>query len=1146
MIKILTLVCVSLAVAAKSEQKFFSPELSLPLMKKTPIIDGVFTPEEWKGAAQMERFNWLSKDLFPADAKFLVGADNKNLYIVTICETGPEGISQKVQSSPDNAMAYLDDYVELVIIPSAGKSKGTVHHMIINNKGALFSRAQRSNKSFIKWRPEKMLSKGIVKNKVWTFEMAIPWEDFGVSTGTKLSSIGLRICRGWRGIAGKNHTVQTNWTPQKVAFFSNIMMPVINFQANAPVVKVLQLKDSRTSKDANIEISVYNPGKKTIDVKTWIKIHPLNSQDITEEKTLAISPGKTKIASLKTTPLNNEKLSTFIKVTSPDNKKVFYSRAFRWEVDRPKKIFASKDDTSSLYAAKFAFYPSFNKLVLNVDTSSIKKRDKVTKVTVDLLDQDGKKLETYKLPPMKNYITEIIVDTPNLKALSEKRGGKADYKLVFKVLAGNKPIVVEQKFVRNVMEWEGNSLGKSNIIIPPFTPIKTSGMTLETILRRYKIDNLGLWKQVNAAGKNIFARNGMKLIALVNGKEIEVKGRNFKFTKKKPWTIETQATWSVGAVKGISKTVWDYDGMMKWFLTLKKGGKLEGLKLIIPLLDKKTSLMHTCADGVRINFGGAVPEGNGKIWSSDKAIRMSLLGSYLPYIWLGGTLRGISVFGDNDKGWTQSKTVAAQELIRENGVLKLVLNLVAKPVNLNKERNIQIGFLATPIKPMPENWRLTNMWNWIGNSQVKQFTKKIIFYGSCWYWGALTPCKDIYPANKNMEYWRKLAETRRTGKIDYDFIKKWLKTYKYASDVGSKDRKKAEKKHFAHVKGGFRRAKFSKPATNAPTMFYINARGVRFDTLEGKTFIDEWCRMKFYARKSTIGYGVAYDVPPCNSFQNYSMWYYKKMLETGACDLFYWDDVFMSSEFNPVNSEVYKLPDGRTQPSAGLFGMRDLVRRGAILQAEMGRESNNMVHMTNTNVLPITAFAKMSYDWEDHGGTTPFQERYTKEYIQALTIGRQAGNFPAVLANIRGGTKEQRKWCERTATGVMLTHELRWTKGKKPHWNVVKLIYNFGYGQPENKIYNYWDKESYPIEITGPDNSSLVMKKKDGVMIIVCDYSAKGENKGYSIKPDLKELGLSNNFTASNMEISEKLEVKNGKINFTLKRHDFIIIKVSK
>ena len=44
----------------------------------------------------------------------------------------------------------------------------------------------------------------------------------------------------------------------------------------------------------------------------------------------------------------------------------------------------------------------------------------------------------------------------------------------------------------------------------------------------------------------------------------------------------------------------------------------------------------------------------------------------------------------------------------------------------------------------------------------------------------------------------------------------------------------------------------------------------------------------------------------------------------------------------------------------------------------------------------------LQVDWEDNDGLAPFQERYTKEYIRALSIGYQAGCLACVLGKISG------------------------------------------------------------------------------------------------------------------------------------------------
>ncbi len=543
-------------------------------------------------------------------------------------------------------------------------------------------------------------------------------------------------------------------------------------------------------------------------------------------------------------------------------------------------------------------------------------------------------------------------------------------------------------------------------------------------------------------------------------------------------------------------------------------------------------LFHTCTDGIRFNYGGSIPAGEGVVWDGGKCPRNSIVGTYVPYIWLGGNSRGISLFGENDKNWSRSETIPCQQLIRQGNTVNLVLNLIAEPVRITEKRDIVIGFEATPVKPMPENWRKWNAWSWYGNGQIDQFDFRCHFMGSCYYWGAPTACADIYPLNEDLSYWQELGNVRKTGQPPRNFMDEWLRKYPLPGKPGSSEYNRDYETYKNHISGGFHMTAQAgnRPASD-PIMFYTNARGVRWDTREGQTFADEWHRNPFIQRNFKWLSSTAYDMDPVASFRDYAVYWYRKMLDSGACDLIYWDDVFMSANFNTVATGAYYLPDGSIQPSSGIFNMRELIRRTAVMQAEMGRPALNMVHMTNTAIAPICAFAGMNYDWEDHNGHRDFQDRYTREYIRALSIGRQFGNFPVVLAPI-SGTPEQIAWCERTATGVMLTHEVRWTHSSRKHyWSALKKLYDFGYGNDGVRAYNYWDA-GFPLKIEGPEHSALVLAKDGQAMLVLCDYGGGGEYR------------VESGGQAVNLETGEVLKSQHGTITAPLKKHDYIMIVI--
>ena len=107
--------------------------------------------------------------------------------------------------------------------------------------------------------------------------------------------------------------------------------------------------------------------------------------------------------------------------------------------------------------------------------------------------------------------------------------------------------------------------------------------------------------------------------------------------------------------------------------------------------------------------------------------------------------------------------------------------------------------------------------------------------------------------------------------------------------------------------------------------------------------------------------------------------------------------------------------------------------------------------MTNTAIVPVLSFCSTQLSWEDRQGDADFQDRFSRDYIRAETIGRQSGNVPFTCALINGGTDDAKnQWILRTYAGVILTHEL---KPRAPavayraYWDNFLRLLAFGYGK---------------------------------------------------------------------------------------------------
>ncbi|MBQ2628249.1 MAG: hypothetical protein IJG13_01090, partial [Kiritimatiellae bacterium] len=717
-----------------------------------------------------------------------------------------------------------------------------------------------------------------------------------------------------------------------------------------------------------------------------------------------------------------------------------------------------------------------------------------------LLDAGGAVLATTRLAVGTNQVAETIWSVPDLGAAT-RRSGKAGYSLTLSdARTGYKET---RQFERHVLAWEGYRGGLSDAVPPPFEPVKTrphrksaDEEIVSVLLRHHLVDTkTGLWKQVVAAGKHVLAR---------------------------PMRLLSSSASELAALSGRCK--WDVDGCCVWRLSLPAGSH-GPLSLEIPVRAERAKLLHVCADGMRRNYAGAIPAGDGVVWESSKAWRSRIRGRYVPYIWIGGPLRGIAAFCENDRGWEGG----GQEIVREaDGTVVLRFNFFDRPVRLKEATTITLGFQATPVKPMEDGWR--------GRSPG-------ILLGTCKCWGSFTGCADMHPYDGTEEFFRKMGEAKAAGKYDDAYaVRCATERASFVPEELAKERQGVYSSHLVNMRCGLRESALRKRDPSRKLAFYTNARGVRLGTPDGRTFCDEWTGGEFANRPYAWGANVAYAGEPTASYRDFAAYWMERMLKTGACDYLYWDCVFLRSSFDLVGSDAYVRRDGCIEPSTGMFNMRALIRRAAVLQTELGVESRrNWVHMTNTAMAPVVSFAGLNYEWEDLPSDRPLHERYSRELIQVEATGRQFGNKTAVMAYFatKDSQSETLKTLERQGTGLCLTHEIWW--GRVSAWGrAYRLLKSLGYADTDARVWNYWDEDvPFPAAITGGETSALAFSHGGRAVVVVSDWSGGAE---YSIAPDTKTLGLKTGFRARNIENGEEIPVVDGAAKVTLGKYDYAIV----
>jgi len=249
------------------------------------------------------------------------------------------------------------------------------------------------------------------------------------------------------------------------------------------------------------------------------------------------------------------------------------------------------------------------------------------------------------------------------------------------------------------MDWQGNRTGLEDRIIPPWTPLHTEGSVLRCWGRDVDLGEGLLPVQITSADEALLARP-VGLTAVVGGQPVQWAAS----TRQRLAASETRAEFA-GEMRGqagqtavrIEARLWtEYDGVLSLTLTGADvaGRALSQLTLDIPLKAERALYRHRWGTGWA-GPAGSVPPGEGVV---DKD-------SFIPFVWLGDNDRGLFWFCESDQFWPNGTAANAVEIVRTGNEVVLRLNLLAGDQKLPADWAFSFGLQATPVKPLPRDWR---------------------------------------------------------------------------------------------------------------------------------------------------------------------------------------------------------------------------------------------------------------------------------------------------------------------------------------------------------------------------------------------------------------------------------------------------------
>ena len=673
------------------------------------------------------------------------------------------------------------------------------------------------------------------------------------------------------------------------------------------------------------------------------------------------------------------------------------------------------------------------------------------------------------------------------------------------VRKNNKTVIDRQVLARikvRKWKWQNNNYGKDRVLLEPFTRISKYGDNgISTLRGQYSFAPSGLQEKILADGVEIFAAAPVV--------EMDVDGKVIRFDRGRVKTeiaadgldAKTVAEAAVDGITLKSSVHSEYDNYNVHTMQLfgVNGRKINRWTISFPLKSSEAWLFHAVSNMIRRNPAGRIPQGDGCVWDGSMLFRTTAFGqetlhpAFVPYIWLGGIERGLAWFADTSFGMKLDRKKKAVRIVRRNDNVILEIDLINRPVTLREGHKVEFGTQSTPVKPIDQ--RIVNTtFDALGvgvPERPNELTISEHILGYPYRWSKV-PIEENWSLFDQMVKAASSKDKSNVVPAVDAFMKKYsAKIRKMYVDAKAQEAyiKKMENSRPTWIKLNFGSKRQSIPAKYSdPRLAYIADEETRY-------FQSEWFN------PSVQNYFGALRTTLTPSYMDFIIYGYAKEFEHGIHGC-YLDDTFIMPEINPHTTAAVD-DEGEIHANTGLFAMRELVKRIAVLQHLKGYSPRILqVHMTNAQIVPAFSFATSQLGWEADFGEKPLQLRYKEDLILTESTGLQVGNAPLALGGVVRRTTPQEQWKPKFdyLTRTLLAMTMPYGVGVKlrasPQDASRKVVLaaqsalgKFGIGDKECVFEPFFDPAKAPKEISGKELMISAYRRPGRKLVIIGNRS---------------------------------------------------------
>ena len=280
-------------------------------------------------------------------------------------------------------------------------------------------------------------------------------------------------------------------------------------------------------------------------------------------------------------------------------------------------------------------------------------------------------------------------------------------------------------------DWENNSVGVSDKVIPPWTPMQWSKGELSMWNKRYRLNALGLAEAVVNDGHPQLA-GAMRMVAVIDGKEVELRPEPARPRQQAEAFVDFSGKTAAGDLTVEVDTRAEFDGFVLNTMRLvpRKPLNLERLSLLVRMPAGEAPYFVTTAGGWNATHGETPAK-----WDAAGTALGSMRIKFVPYLYFTDSERGFCWFADTTKGWRVDAGKSAQEYWHEGDALVLRVNFVDQTNRvIEAPTSLTYGWMVTPLKPQFPGWRATTFSPWPPHPKAVN-----LFWADACDWAVVSP-----------------------------------------------------------------------------------------------------------------------------------------------------------------------------------------------------------------------------------------------------------------------------------------------------------------------------------------------------------------------------------------------------------------------